>query len=346
MVKALITLFFVILPQLGFAQAEEGRDLVVFEESATGVTTEQALELKLPYNGKAVEESGLHLPVEKNEILAELLKEMLQRKDQRTEVVIPNGPESFEELEIFKNLSAAEMKTFLRKKQTFLRRFAKALQFVKLKPAWINKALAEVNAKFFRSSRLIANSNTVGGTVMLSAGAGLALPSKIVERLKTRPIGQFIPDSGGFYYMLGLGAGLVRFSDPETKKSSLHFELFVDAERLKKTLTGLLEATAAGTMGVVYEHREKDFWSQKVDVVYGGAAGLFRSGQNHFGWAASLGVSAPPFIGAVLVYNNDGVRRYLMRLNITKVFVEIPVRIFQRIAGPFRTGLRSCSRVY
>lgn len=352
MVKHLLALLIALLPAVGFAQTEnsnqEHRDLLVFDDSATGVQApSEATELELKYDGLNVDAADLPLPESKDKLLLDLEKELYEVKDLRNSIYFPRAPTNLDELEIFKALSFQEMKTFLRKKETFLRRFGKTLSFFKLKNSWISKALAEVNSQFYRSSKLIANSNTAGGTLMFSAGAGLALPTKIVPYLKTKPIGRFIPESGGFYYMLGLGAGVVRVVDPKTKKSNLYLELFLDTEKLTKTLTGLVEATAAGTMGVVYEHRESDFWSQKVDVNYGGLAGLFLRGDTHFGWAASLGVSAPPFIGAVLVYTNEATRRYFMRMNITKVFIDIPGRLFSEIAGRTRSlRARSCSRVY
>lgn len=356
MVKVLVSLLICLTPYLASAQAEEPstnepRDVLFFDETATNSTRSESVELQLPYDGTAIEEAEITLPNQKEQLIAELKAELEAARDLKSHLYLPKAPADSATLENLKEMPLYDIQVFLRKKETFLRRFSSTLRAVKLPISWVNKAVKEVNDKFYRSHKLIARSNTVGGVAMLSVGAGLALPEKMVNYLKTKSIGRFIPDSGGFYYMLGLGGGVVRTVDRMTGESTLHLELFLDSEKLQKTLTGVVEATAAGTLGVVYEHRDRDFWTQKVDVTYGGAAGLFREGDRHFGWAASFGASIPPLIGAVLVYTDQGTRAYFLRLSISpkSIALFIPrLMLVGLMSKKFRSDLfgRSCSRVY
>jgi hypothetical protein len=215
-------------------------------------------------------------------------------------------------------LNEPELQSFLGKKQKFLARMSKVLTFFRLKPKIVNKVLNEVNNKFYNSSRLIANSNSVGGTVMFSISGGLALPKKIVEKLENRAVGKFIPKSGGFFYLVGLGVGVARHVQPHGRANWV-LDVFVDAEKLQSTVTGIAEVSAAGTYGVVYEFREGNFKSQTTKTTYGGVAGVFRQGENQFGWAASTGLSIPPGIGALLVFTDTTTRHYLLRMNFSRI---------------------------
>lgn len=219
-------------------------------------------------------------------------------------------------------LSPEEKDVFNAKKQKFITRFRNTLKFLHLKETWINKAVAEVETKFNESAPLIARSNTLGGTVSFSVNGGLALPHKIVERLQGTRIGRFIPQNGGFYYLMGIGFGFVRQQLPDGR-NRWAFESYVDVERLLRAFTGMAEAGVAGNYGVVYESREGKFSVNRSNVTYGGVAGSFRHGQNVFGWSATSGVSFPPFIGAVLVYTDASTRYYLFRVSNTGL--EIPL---------------------
>ncbi|MFV3407296.1 hypothetical protein ACNH6C_01735 [Bdellovibrio bacteriovorus] len=223
------------------------------------------------------------------------------------------GPRTEAELEKLLELSDADIAKFLAKKSAFLGKFARVLSFFRVKPGKINKALNELNNRFYESSHVVSRSNVKGGTMMVSIGAGLALPQKVMEALRGRSIGRFIPESGGFFYMLGLGAGVSRQVGSDGK-SKMVFEIFMDVERLKKTLTGVAEISAAGTYGLVFEKRDGAFTHQKNTTMYGGATGVFRQGPNQFGWAASTGMSMPPGIGIFLVYQDHATRYYLFRM--------------------------------
>nr|BFD58321.1 hypothetical protein CKG001_04280 [Bdellovibrio sp. CKG001]BFD61750.1 hypothetical protein BdHM001_04310 [Bdellovibrio sp. HM001]BFD65573.1 hypothetical protein HAGR004_05950 [Bdellovibrio sp. HAGR004] len=222
------------------------------------------------------------------------------------------GPRTEAELEKLLQLPDAEIEVFLAKKKAFLGKFARVLRFFKVSPAKVNKALNELNARFYESSHVVSKSNVKGGTVMFSISAGLALPQKVMEAMRARSIGNFVPASGGFYYMLGLGAGFSRQVGADGKARFV-FELFLDVEKLKKTLTGIAEVSAAGTYGLVFEKREGSIRSQKSTTMYGGATGVFRQGSQQFGWAASTGMSLPPGIGILLVYQDEATRYYLFR---------------------------------
>lgn len=241
----------------------------------------------------------------------------------KNEVKIPMSIRDPEVLKSLEHLSAAELTRFFEKKQGFLSRFAEILAQVQVNPLTINLALMELNEQFYQSRALLGKSNSLGGTVMFSLSGGLALPQKIVQSLKNKFqfANKYLPESGGFYYLLGLGAGIVKTHDFETGKDKLSFELFVDSEKLIKTMTGMVELSMAGTYGIVYELREGHFFKQTNTTMYGGATGVFRRGEYQFGWAASTGLSMPPGIGAFLIYQDQTTRRYLLRGSVDAKYV-------------------------
>lgn len=253
----------------------------------------------------------------KEQLLKSLREEMMAERN-ANDLYVPRAPVNEEQLAKLSELNQSEIQSFITKKQKFLERMAKALTSVKFKPKFVNKVLAEVNTKFYNSSRLIANSNSAGLTVMFSVSGGLALPRKIVEKLRDRPLGKYIPKSGGFAYLVGLGFGVSRTVGKNGRPSWV-LDVFIDRDKLKSTLTGMVEVSAAGTYGIVYELREGKFKSQTTETSYGGVAGVFRQGETQFGWAASTGMSFPPAIGAFLVFTNETKRHYIFRLDFSKV---------------------------
>ncbi|WP_413288523.1 hypothetical protein [Bdellovibrio sp. HCB337] len=280
----------------------------------------------------------------KEELLRALRAEMAAAKDEKA-LLVPKAPQTEEQLEKLAALSEHDVQSFLGKKQKFLERMAKVLTFFHLKTKLVNKVLAEVNTKFYNSARLIAGSNSAGVTVMFSLSGGLALPKKIMSALQGRALGKLIPKSGGFFYLVGFGVGVSRHVQPNGKPNWV-LEAFMDTERLKSTITGIVEISGASTFGVVYELREGKFKQQQSETTYGGLAGVFRQGPNQFGWAASLGMSLPPGIGSVIVYTDQSTRRYLARIdvsNFTEKYLENTQSIF--LSWMDRTGLKKVKPV-
>lgn len=291
------------------AESDDTNVLLVPNEKDAPAILSEKQDVQVAFDPAEVTESAKDFDREK--FVRESIDKMNQEPS-KEKVEVWTGPRSAEHLDKLLQLSDAEISIFLGKKQAFLNKFAKTLAFFHLSPTRINKVLLELNNRFYESSHVISRSNTKGGTMMFSLSAGLALPQKIVQSLKQRSIGKYIPETGGFLYMLGFGVGFARQVD-ENKKSKFVFEIFMDVERLKSTMTGLLEVSAAGTYGLVFEKRGTDFTHQKSGTTYGGIAGVFRQGQSQFGWSASTGMSLPPGIGAVLVFQDEATRYYLFR---------------------------------
>lgn len=291
------------------AESDDTNILLVPNEKDAPAIVSERQDVQVAFDPAEVTESAKDFDREK--FVRESMDKMNQEPS-KEKIEIWNGPRSQAHLDKLLQLSDAEIAAFLGKKQAFLNKFAKTLAFFHLSPNKINKVLMELNNRFYESSHVVSRSNTKGGAMMLSVSAGLALPQKIVQSLKQRSIGKYIPESGGFLYMLGLGVGFARQVD-ENKQSKFVFEIFMDVERLKSTMTGLVEVSAAGTYGLVFEKRGANFTHQKSGTTYGGLAGVFRQGQSQFGWAASTGMSLPPGIGAVLVYQDEVTRYYLFR---------------------------------
>lgn len=269
-------------------------------------------ELSIVYDPKDF--PGATVAGSKEELLESLRLEM--ETPQKTELSIPRAPISHDQLEKLSTLTESEIQAFLGKKQKFLEKMAKALTFIRLKPKLVNKVLNELNNKFYNSSRMIANSNTVGGAFMISVSGGLVLPRKLVAKLQERTLGRFIPKSGGFAYLLGIGVGVSRTIKSDGKPHWI-VDIFMDVEKIKSSMTGVASVGAAGTYGVVYEFREGDFKKQQIDTSYGGLSGVFKQGDNHFGWAASTGLSFPPGVGSIMIFTNQTTRHYLARVDLT-----------------------------
>lgn len=327
----------------GLALAEDDANLLMFESSQ--VPTEKAPQTSMAEGGlsaEAVVKLDLSEVVEpekgfNREAFVKKARAAMNSEIPKDALYDFEVPRTEAELSKVLELSDEEIAKFLAKKSAFLGKFAKVLSFFKLKPGKINKALNELNNRFYESSHVVSRSNVKGGTMMVSIGGGLALPQKVMEALRGRSIGKFIPESGGFFYMLGLGAGVSRQVGPDGK-SKMVFEIFMDVERLKKTLTGVAELSAAGTYGLVFEKRDGAFASQKNTTMYGGATGVFRQGSNQFGWAASTGMSMPPGIGIFLVYQDHATRYYLFRMEGLKA--SLPA-----LRG-FKDGIISALRNY
>ena len=301
------------------AQADDDANLLIFENKEAL----QALSGSAPVSAVTSESDQIEIkfdPAEVTTVDGGFNRGLFVQKAQATmndeipkdKIYDFEGPRTSEELERLLQLSDNEIASFLSKKKAFLGKFAKVLGFFKLGPAKINKALNELNSRFYESSHVVSRSNVKGGSFMFSLSGGLALPQKVMSILRQRNIGNFLPRSGGFYYMLGLGACFSRQVDGNNK-SKFVFELFVDVEKLKNTLSGIVEVSGAGTYGLVFEKREGPFITQENTTLYGGATGVFRQGPHQFGWAASTGLSFPPGIGIFLVYQDKATRYYLFR---------------------------------
>jgi hypothetical protein len=246
------------------------------------------------------------------------------------------NPRTAEELQIVLQMDDKHISKFLERKAAFQGKFVKVLSFFRLSAGKINKALADINRHFYQSSHVIAHSNAKGVSLRFSLSAGLALPGKIMASLREKSIGKFIPESGGFHYLLGVGADVIRKTD-ESGKSKLVFELFVDAEKLKSTLTGVAKMSTSGTLGFIFENRQGPFLTQENTTRYGGATGAFTSGKSHFSWAVSTGFSLPPAVPAVLVYQDQVNRFYLFRLEGLKVSLPALGLVRDNIISAFRS---------
>ncbi len=304
--------------------AQISDDILIVPQQSTGNARSQLIDadrvsepLLLTYDPKSISamEANPDLVTRRDQLkmIFQQEQQALVTNDKDT-IFIPELPHSEEHFKKMLTLDDREIEVYLQKKSAFLHRFAKILSKIKLKKTIINKAILDLNLKFGEASLLIARSNTTGGTAMLSISGGLALPQKIIEKISETRIGKWIPKTGGFFYLFGAGIGLSKSVSP-TGKTTTTADIFIDVERLKSTLTGILEVSAAGTAGIIYESRNAEFSSQKNETAYGGATGVFRQGENQFGWAASLGGGLPPMIGAILVYKNQATRYYLVRID-------------------------------
>lgn len=305
-------------------------------------------ELKITYNPKDFE--GISDKSGNKQQLLKSLRDEMKLSTDNSIVKIPQAPVTNEQMQNIELLNESELQLFLGKKQKFLERVSKVMGFFHLKPKMVNKVLNEINNQFYNSSRVIATSNSIGGTLMFSLSGGLALPKKIVEKLENRSLGKFIPKSGGFAYLLGIGVGVARHIQKNGHPNWI-LDVFIDVERLKSSVTGFALASLAGTFGIAYELREGSLKSESIDTTYAGVAGIFKQSENQFGWATTGGVSFPPIIDDIFVFTTVTTRHYLLRVNFSK-FKEASIENTKAflLSWMEKTGLRKgpsplCSEV-
>lgn len=306
--------------QLLAAADGASNDLLLYPSQSSeppGVTDSK--ELTIVYEGQKIPEADLYLPHERQKIFDMLKIEILSRRSDISKTLeIPFAPQSIEDLEKLNDLSTEDIKMFLRKKETWLQRLSKVILKLKIPTVVGNKLLNEVNQKIYNSTKAIANSNTKRKSVFITVSAGIALPQFIVQKLKQTSIGRFIPDSGGFFYLFGIGGYLTKKINPETLKKEMVLELFADKQSLIKSTSGILDLSLNLYVGGIQEYREKGATTQKVLITNLGAAGSMRTGLNHTGWTLPFGVGAVPFAGWFLVHDNEGIRKHLGDWNISK----------------------------
>jgi hypothetical protein len=304
------------------AQAEDDSTnmlIVPISQSVTSspadeVTENEELEIHLdPSEISAIEDLHFNRDQFVNSSREEMSKELSGEQIQ-----IPQGPGTEAELDKVLKMSDQEIAIFLGRKEKFLSKFARALAFFRMKPAKINKALGDLNRRLYESSNVIARSNTKGGTLAVSLSTGFALPQKIMRALRQRNIGNFIPDSGGFHYLMDLGVGFSRTINANGK-SKFVLDIYFDVQRLKSSLTGVIDASASVLYGVTFEDRHGNFAQQDAELLTGGLAGIIRQGDKQFAWSGLLGVSIPPGIGAVIFYQSSATRFYLFRAEGLKI---------------------------
>lgn len=330
------------------AESDDTNLLIVPEQDSLTTTSIDDSEIKIQFDPSEIQD-----PI-KDFNRQRFIENSLARMNippSNDKVEIWSGPRNNEHLEKILELTDPEIALFLGKKEAVLNKLAKTLSFFKLPPQKINKALLEINKLFYDNSHIVSRSNTRGGTLSFVISAGLALPQKVIHALKQRSIGKFIPEKGGFYYLLGFGVSFARHID-ENKKSKYVFEVFMDVERLNSTMTGIIRASTGLQYGLIFEKRDTNFTAQKFNVSTSGVTGILKQGHGHFGWNGSTGITMPPGLSVLLVYKSDSARYYLFRtenlkaslpaLNLMK---ESFINYLKNLLGN-KTKIISCNQAF
>jgi len=345
MTKFLLILIFIALSMQSFAADGSSRDFLIYPNKSSGAPVHnESQDLTVVYDGQKLSETELYLPNEKSKILDMLkIKIMNETLTIHNNITVPLAPQSVSDLDKLNDLSGDELKTFLRKKETWLQNIAKVFKKLNVSPLVANKILKEANQKIYNSTKSIAKSNTGRKPVYIAVSAGIALPQYLVAKLKQTPIGRFIPDSGGFYYLFGFGGSLYRKVNPATLKKELFIEFLTTKEELVKSMSGVLDLSLNLYMGSTQEFRasgaEK---TQKVLITNLGAAGSMRTGTNHAGWTVPIGIGAIPVVGWFLVHENNAVLNYHGDWNITNTWEKL----MGKIGVPEQPIASACSPLF
>lgn len=264
----------------------------------------------------------------------------------QTEIVIPYSTYDQKLLHEFLKLNPQQQLAFLDFKQDKLKKLAQFLDSkLKMSPEKINSTLIELNQELFISYKIVAARNTIGTHKMVSLAIGSALPQKIrdylvekftwMQKIQNNRMLKWIPENGGFFYAVGFGFGLYKQTNPQTKKSRYVIDFYSDFERLKSTITGVLEVSANLTYGMTLEYRAQNenqtdrlmqidrfMKPQQMENTYGGILGVMRKGETHFGWNLLTAISFPPILGNLFLYTNQSQRLHLLALSFPATVVD------------------------
>jgi hypothetical protein len=329
-VKPILVLFlvsFIALPlwaQNSDSQSSSGEALVVapYEASSDQAQTDsEELEIVV-HDENSVTDNFINDANAKTELLGRLNRSLGTSTLTPAGIEMPWAPAKSEDLVQVEQMTSGQIANFLNKKEKILNKMVSMMLKIKLKKTLINKILVEFNRRFYKSARVIEAQNTAVGGISFNLSAGLALPEKYLNKLKAETkLGKFIPSSGGFYLVLATGMSFSR--TVKNGKNRYSWEIFLDAEKLNKTFTGVVQLAAFVAGGGGVELREGKFQSQEMESSYAGPIGSFRQGKNHFGWTFSTGLSVPPGSGTVIFAQNQTYRYYLLR--VSRDGISIPV---------------------
>lgn len=262
------------------------------------------------------------------------------------EIIIPLSTYDLHLVREFLKLNQEQQNQFINFKQKKLKTLAYFLNNqLKFSTKKINSIIVELNHELFLSHKLVASTNTIGTHKMVSIAVGSALPQRIrdflvkkfsvMRKMQNHQLFNWIPEHGGFFYAVGFGMGIYKRTDPHTRKSRYVIDLYSDIERLKSTLTGVLEVSANLTYGLALEYRDHvgmknenvmqiDHFLkiQEMENTYGGFLGVMRKGETHFGWNLLTAVSFPPILGNLFIYTNKSKRLHLIALSIPSTVVD------------------------
>ena len=267
----------------------------------------------------------------------EMSSEVYQRQLQE-KVIIPIASASAEKLELAEKLSPEELKSFLSKKTKFLESVAKTFTFIKFQPKAVNKIIFLLNDHFFKNAGVIANANTRVLNLQIGIGGGLGLADWMMSQLKKSPYFRDLPNTTGFYFMLGTGISFGK--TVENGKTRFFIEPIIEFRRSTKIFSPFLFGAAGFIGNFTWENRSKASLVQEAAFYKVSSATVINGGQ-HFGFSGAAAMALPPGGGAVA-----GIEGKVYRLRLTVDIFPKVFRLLQEFALVHSGRLAKCSGVF
>lgn len=231
--------------------------------------------------------------------------------------------------EIAKRMTKNQFEGFLRNRAWFLKAAHRILRPVTFNDEKFRDRMLKIDEFVIKSADAIAMSVRTGIVLTVSLSLGLGISERLRARIRNRILLRLIPESGGFYYVVGLGLGFFQ-QRISPQKNRLVCEFVGDLDRLQKIHTYAGEVSVALNWGVALD-RASNSGVEKMDSHYIGILGVMRQSAEHFSYSLITGFALPPYLPVGMVYSN-----YTSRLRIP--FLRIPWFPPLAAVDPLRTS--------
>lgn len=217
--------------------------------------------------------------------------------------------------EISRRMKPKNFQRFLRNRAALLKLAHALLKPISFNDEKLANRMRQIDGFVMRSADAIAKSSRSGVVFSFSAAAGLGFSQKILDRIKSKAVRRFIPNGGGFYYVLAGGVGFFVRSDAVSGRRFLDIEVFFDGDRLKKIHTYAAEGSLAFNWGVALDRGARSGFT-RMDSHYVGILGVVRQSQEHFSYSLITGLAIPPYLPVGMVYTNRTTRLRLPLMSL------------------------------
>lgn len=182
-----------------------------------------------------------------------------------------------------------------------------------------DERMAAIDAFIIKSSDAIVGSNRTGVVISFSLSLGLGLSDKLLSRISSSRVRSWIPESGGFYYVVSGGFGFYLHEKPRARRR-LVLEFFSDFDSLDTVHTYAAEGSVAVNWGVAVD-RAAAPGIAKMNSHYIGILGVVRQSPEHFSYSLITGLAFPPYFPVGMVYTNQTSRAHFALPGLPLYFI-------------------------
>lgn len=216
--------------------------------------------------------------------------------------------------DIAKRMQPKQFRSFVRTRARLLNLAYGMLRPISWNKDKLAKRMSSIDDFVIESADAIAMSNRTGFVFSISGAFGLGISKRLLDKIRSERIKRFIPETGGFYYVLAAGGGIY-IKQVGPNKNRLVVDVFVDFDRLQKIHTYAGEVSAAINWGVAVDQAEGR-GMDRLESHYIGILGVVRKSVSHFSYSLITGLALPPYLPVGMVYTNETFRPRATALNI------------------------------